>query len=178
MATKNVTTTDTDRAVVRIAGAWSKTIDALLDTARLLVTYERQSNWVIIKERLQVDGIMGASVISMMLGIGRDARLQQPEIRKRLPPSYNALYLLSKLDDAVIDAKVKEDALTPALTVEDVRSWRSASQALGTVSKPIVAQRLEAIKVTFPATFTQAQRNKLVNAIIKVARDYRGVEVH
>ena len=78
----NAVAVPTKRAVTNIAGAWNKTIDALLDTANLLFTYSQQSNWREIREQLQTDGVMGASVISMMLRIGRDPRLQKPDVKK------------------------------------------------------------------------------------------------
>ncbi len=167
----NVVAVPTKRAVTNIAGAWNKTIDALLETANLLYTYSQQANWKEIKEQLQLDGVMGASVISMMLGIGRDPRLQKPSLKKLLPPSYNTLYLLTKLDDDVIDAKVKEEVLTPALTVQDVREW---SKPTGAATSNIPADKLV---VRLPEKFSACDRARLLKALQEVAAEYPGVKV-
>jgi len=113
----------TNEAVVQITTAWNKTVDALLETSSLLVSYSQQGNWHSIKLELESSGVMGSSVISMMLGIGNNQHLRKPEVKMLLPPSYSALYQLSKLDDDVIDVKIKNDELSPALTVEQARDW-------------------------------------------------------
>lgn len=170
---QNAVSVPTKRAVSNIAGAWNKTIDALLDTANLLFTYSQQSNWREIKEQLQTDGVMGASVISMMLGIGRDPRLQKPAIKKLLPPSYNTLYLLTKLDDDVIDAKIKEEVLTPSLTVDEVRGWSTPSGS----SKGGTTSASNRIVLQLPDKFSARDKSRLTKQLHELAKQYPGVKV-
>lgn len=160
------------RAVTNISAAWHKTIDALFETANLLYTYSQQANWREIKEQLQVDGVMGASVISMMLGIARDPRLQKPAVKRLLPPSYNTLYLLSKLDDDVIDAKIKDEALMPSLTVEEVRQWSKPATAQASANNPP-----DKIVLRLPEKFPVRERVRLLKAIQAIAAEYPGVKV-
>jgi hypothetical protein len=169
----NAIAVPTKRAVTNIAGAWNKTIDALLDTANLLFVYSQQSNWREIKEQLQTDGVMGASVISMMLRIGRDPRLQKPAVKKLLPPSYNTLYLLTKLDDDVIDAKIKEDVLTPSLTVDEVRGWSTPSGS----SKGATTSASNRIILQLPDKFSARDKSKLTKQLQELAQQYPGVKV-
>ena len=168
-------TVTTSRAVTEIGKAWHKTIDALLETATLLHSYSQQANWREIKERLQVDGLMGASVVSMMLSIGRDRRLQKPAVKKLLPPSYNTLYLLSKLNDDVIDAKVKEEALTPALTLQEVRDWsKQVSTRNSSISTNSTGGKLV---LCLPDKFGARDRSRLLKDLKTVVANYPGVEV-
>jgi hypothetical protein len=167
---RNAVSVPTQRAVTNIAGAWNKTIDALLDTANLLFAYSQQPNWREIKEQLQTDGVMGASVISMMLRIGRDPRLQKPDVKKLLPLSYNTLYLLTKLDDDVIDAKIKEEVLTPAVTVDEVRGWGVSKKE----SQKIKGDR---IVLQLPDKFSDSDKSKLTKQLINLAREFPGVKV-
>jgi hypothetical protein len=159
------------RAVTNISTAWHKTIDALFETANLLYSYSQQANWKEIKEQLQADGVMGASVISMMLGIARDPRLQKPGIKKLLPPSYNTLYLLTKLDDNAIDAKIKDEVLTPSLTVEDVRQW---SKPTGAATS---STNVDKLVVRLPNKFSARDRTRLLKSLQEVAAEYPGVKV-
>lgn len=170
-STQTALTVPTKRAVSNVGAAWNKTIDSLLETANLLYTYYQQANWKEIKEQLQFDGVMGASVISMMIGIGRDPRLQKPSLKKLLPPSYNTLYLLTKLDDDVIDAKVKEEVLTPALTVQEVREWSKPTGAATSTTS------VDKLVVRLPDKFSARDRARLLKAVQEVAAEYPGVKV-
>lgn len=169
---KTALTVPTNRAVTNISTAWHKTIDALFETANLLYTYSQQANWREIKEQLQTDGVMGASVISMMLGIARDPRLQKPAIKRLLPPSYNTLYLLTKLDDDVIDAKIKDEVLTPSLTVEDVRQWTNPSE-----SRASAQTSTDKIVLRLPDKFAARDRARLLKSLQEVAAEFPGVKV-
>ena len=160
-------------AVTEIARTWSQTIDSLLNTANLLFAYSQQANWRAIREQLQVDGVMGASVISMMLGIGRDPRLHKPSVKKLLPPSYNTLYLLTKLDDDTIYAKIKGDALTPALTVQEVRAWSIS----GGSSKGATTRASNRIVLQLPDKFGAHEKSKLTKQLEELAQQYPGVMV-
>lgn len=173
MNTSALKQVSTDHAVAEITGAWRQTIDSLLSTANLLLMYSQQSNWRQIREQLQTDGIMSASVISMMLGIARDPRLQKPDVKKLLPPSYNTLYLLTKLDDDVIDAKIKDAALTPSLTVNDVRLWSSRARQSKASSTP----QKEKIVLILPGQFGAVDRSRLTAQLNELVQKYPGVSV-
>jgi hypothetical protein len=173
--TKILPAVDQRVAVAEIARAWSQTIDSLLNTANLLFTYSQQANWRAIREQLQVDGVMGASVISMMLSIGRDPRLHQPSIKQLLPPSYNTLYLLTKLDDAVIDAKIKDDALTPALTVQEVRAWSNQKVSSNGNTAPNPSK--DKFVLHLPNKFGTRDKDRLLKLLQSVAKQFPGVEV-
>ena len=158
----------TSEAVSHITVAWNKTVEALLETSSLLVSYSQQGNWRSIKLELESRGIMGSSVISMMLGIGNNVYLRNPEVKMLLPPSYGALYQLSKLDDDVIDVKIKNAELSPALTVEQARAW---ARPAGRITRPPIDQ----ITLSMPYGMDPADKAALISDLDLLLVKYAGV---
>jgi hypothetical protein len=71
----------------------------------------------------------------------------------------------------VIDAKVKEEVLTPALTVQEVREW---SKPTGTATSNTSVDKLV---VRLPDKFSARDRARLLKALQEVAAEYPGVKV-
>jgi len=166
----------TSEAVSNITVAWNKTVEALLETSSLLVSYSQQGNWRSIKLELESRGIMGSSVISMMLGIGNNEHLRKPEVKSLLPPSYSALYQLSKLDDDVIDVKIENEELSPALTVEQARGWAHPLRTVTTrPAGSLTRLPADQITLSIPFGMNSADKASLISDLDQLLVKYAGV---
>lgn len=126
----------TETAVIEIQGSWNKTVQSMLDTAKLITDYERREDWFDIKSELSLRGIMQDSVISMMLSIGGNSLLQSDKNVEFLPRSYNTLYNLSLLDDKELIQRFQSGDINPSLRLIDARKFHPQKTNKPSSSKP------------------------------------------
>jgi hypothetical protein len=119
-----VSSVEVEHAVKEIGESWNKAVQSIIDTAVLVHQYKNSKHWKDIKEQLIERNIMKNSVMSMMTGIAENGLLTSPDNIPLLPPCYNTLYLLTKLDEDVLQDKFRSGDVHPGLKVEDARQWR------------------------------------------------------
>lgn len=111
----NLIKNDTENAIQDIQTSWNRSVEALLETAQMLIQYQQRADWFEIQDELASRNIMKSSVISMMMSIGRNQLLNNTQYLDQLPRSYNSLYHLSTIDEpelkeALDTKKVTQDS--------------------------------------------------------------------
>ena len=96
VAAANVDEETINRTADKIANAWYKSVESILDTVRELQTahdlYEKdQSSLSLFHEALRKRGL-GKTTLEKLYRIGKNLSLFREDKIKYLPPSYNALY--------------------------------------------------------------------------------------
>jgi hypothetical protein len=89
---------DIDQACVLIGQAWHTTIDSLLNVVLLIRGYMDKKGFKTLELELEKRGLMKRSVFSMFKTIAKN-ELINTDIKHLLPPAYNSLWYLSKIED-------------------------------------------------------------------------------
>jgi len=119
---------NTEAAIITIETSWNKTVQSLLETANLLIQYQKREDWFQIKAELAARKIMKSEVLSMMTSIGRNKLLNDGSYTKKLPCSYNSLYHLSKMDEPALKVKLDSGEITPTIRLIDVRKFTNSQK--------------------------------------------------
>lgn len=67
----------------------------------------------------------GSAVASYLVTISQNSILANPEYRDKLPSKYNTLYALAQLPDAILEEKLTNKEITPAVRGAVVKSWKT-----------------------------------------------------
>jgi hypothetical protein len=67
----------------------------------------------------------GSAVASYLVTISQNSILANPEYRDKLPSKYNTLYALAQLPDDILEEKLINEEITPAIKGAVVKSWKS-----------------------------------------------------
>ena len=161
----------TEDAIGNIQTSWQKTVLSVLQTAQMLHDYSSRSDWSDIQRQLSDRGIMSTQVISMMMGIARNPQLNDPKNIDLLPPAYNTLYNLSKLDEDEFRDHIKIGDISPSLRLEDVRKWRNTSV------KKKKSPRSQSITISIPSNELKHCKNDVVNAIDRLSKKFPYLKV-
>jgi hypothetical protein len=103
----------------KIAAAWQKTTEAIIETGRLLNEAKAEvehGDWLKLVEALP----FGARTAQMLMAIAANPVLSNPNHGSHLPPSWRTLYELTKLDDQVLLAKIEDHSIHPDIERKDV----------------------------------------------------------
>lgn len=119
---------NTETAIQDIHTSWNKTVESLLETAKMLINYQQRPDWFQIKDELASRNIMKSEVLSMMTSIGRNSLLNDKQYLNQLPSSYNSLYHLSKMEDAKLKDALDNHTVTKAIRLEDVRKLAESNK--------------------------------------------------
>jgi len=133
---------NTEAAIISIETSWNKTVQSLLETANLLIEYQKREDWFQIKAELAARKIMKSEVLSMMTSIGRNRLLNDGTYTKTLPCSYNSLYHLSKMDEHALKEKLDSGAITPTIRLIDVREFTETQQKKKSTTSKSFTKRL------------------------------------
>lgn len=126
-----VASVEVEHAVKEIGQSWHKAVESIIETSNLLYKYKQKKNiWNPLQKMLIERGIMHESVISMLVGIGGNALLVNEDNFHLLPPSYNTLYQLSKLDEGVLEEKISCGDVHTGITIEIAKKWRKETEDL------------------------------------------------
>jgi hypothetical protein len=108
--TPSVPASEIDGYVQKIEGTWKKTLDGILDTAKLCAEASDKLN---AKDKARLLGQLSfrPTTFSKLAKVGKDERLRRPGIIKYLPPNYSTLYAVAKLDDKQLDEAIDSGAL-------------------------------------------------------------------
>jgi len=89
---------DIDQACILIGQSWHTTIDSLLNVVLLIRGYMDKKGFKTLEKELEKRGLMKRSVFSMFKTIAKNELINH-EIKHLLPPAYNSLWYLSKIED-------------------------------------------------------------------------------
>lgn len=116
---------DVAAAIPLFAQAWHKTVSALFEMLELIQQHQNRPGFERLCEALDREGIIKRSVMSMLQKVIANPVLMSPEHRELMPPSYNTLWTLTALKEDVLETKIASKELTPFLTLETARQWKS-----------------------------------------------------
>jgi hypothetical protein len=121
-------TTDVENVINEITTTWNKAAGYILQVASIInkhASYEDKdgkSRWKEIREALIERKIMSQTTISNLRQIAKKQILY--ENVNLLPPAYNTLWELSKLEEKELKEKFKKGLINPVLKLEEARQWK------------------------------------------------------
>ncbi len=127
---------EVELAVERITGSWTKTIHALIETAKMLHEYQRTPDYDAIRKVLHDRRIIDMSVQQILIGIAGNPILTNKKYFKHLPPHYSNLGFLSRIRSEKLIALMDKNEITPATTLSDSKTLALKYGSLKKPQKP------------------------------------------
>ena len=119
---------DVETVISQITNTWNKAAEYILEVATIIntnATYNDsigKKKWKDIREALIERKIMSQTTISNLCQIAKRQILYDNV--QLLPPAYNTLWELSKLEDKELKDKFKKGLIHPVLKLEEARQWK------------------------------------------------------
>jgi hypothetical protein len=119
---------DVETVINQITNTWNKAAEYILEVATIINTHATYSDstgrkkWKEIREALIERKIMSQTTISNLCQIAKRQILYDNV--QLLPPAYNTLWELSKLEDKELRDKFKKGLIHPVLKLEEARQWK------------------------------------------------------
>jgi N6-adenosine-specific RNA methylase IME4 len=112
----------------RIAGAWRKSVEAVLEAGRLLTEAKAALPHGAFLGMIESDLPFKRSTAFRLMAIAADPRLANGAHGQHLPQSWRTLYELTKLSDETFDAKLSAGEIHPEMLRRHVarENWLSA----------------------------------------------------
>lgn len=124
-----------DQACEEIRKALGSARDSIWQIVDLIRECTNKEGFKALQVELEARNIMKQSVFSMFKGIAENSLMDYNRYGALLPPAYNTLYHLAKIeDDKVFDAYIKEEKISPATKLEDAKRLVQESKGSSTVS--------------------------------------------
>ena len=118
-----------------INASWLKTVDSILETARLCAeAFKALSPGD--RNRLLKKLIFSSATFSKLTKIGQHQQLKQAAIKILLPPSYSIIYSVSKLSPAELEAAINEKIVVPSMSRADLDAWKAERAGKETTQSP------------------------------------------
>jgi hypothetical protein len=112
---------DVDRACEQIGAAWHTTIESLFKIVDLFRECLNKKGFKELQVALEDRGIMKSSVFSMFKSIAQNPALNR-KVQDQLPPAYNTLYYLSRIEDQSAFKKlISNGTINRDTTLEDAK---------------------------------------------------------
>ena len=105
-----------------IAEVGRTVVNSHLDLGIVIAKHEGETYWDQLREELT--NWMDNSVISMYVRIGNHAWLVDESNREKLPPSYNALYILSDIEPDNLERLDAKKKISPSMTIAEARKLK------------------------------------------------------
>lgn len=105
-----------------IAEVGRTVVNSHLALGIVIAKHANETYWDQLREELT--NWMDNSVISMYVRIGNHAWLVNKANREKLPPSYNALYILSDIEPDNLERLDAKKKITPSMTIADARKLK------------------------------------------------------
>lgn len=128
---------DPEAWALRISKRWQASIDAIIQTGRLLLEAKEALPHGAFGKMIESDLPFGARTAQMLMAIATDKRLSNPKHVSHLPASWGTLHELTKLSDEEFDRGVQEQIIRPDMERKEVEILRPTPQR----AKPEADQR-------------------------------------
>lgn len=119
---------EVESVINQISSSWNKATQYILEVAKIINTYSTyddpvgKKHWREIRESLIERKIMSQTVISNLRQIAKQQLFY--ENIHLLPPAYNTLWELSKLEEKELKSRFRKNLIHPTLRLQDVREWK------------------------------------------------------
>ncbi len=158
----------TTEAVEKIQSSWRISVESILATATLILKYSNREDWSDIQQQLNKDGMLKASVISMMITIAQSKILTNPDNLHLLPSAYNTLYQLAKLSDSELESRIKAKELSPSLLLKEARVWYEGERKHSQKSR----DNTELLKILIPTNLIDGKREEVADLIVHLEANH------
>ncbi len=116
---------DVDRACEAIGAAWHTTIDSLFQIVSLIRECLDKKGFKELQVELEKRGVMKSAVFSMFKSIAQNPVVDL-KVKDRLPPAYNTLYYLSRIEDETTFKKlISTGVISRDTTLEEAKKLLS-----------------------------------------------------
>lgn len=157
---------DPKEALPRFERAWNRTRDALFEMLELIQEYQDRPGFDRFCEDLENRGIIRRSVMSMLTKISNSPILMKEEYRPLLPTSYNTLWVLTSVEEKLLDKKIRSNEISQDLTVEEARALKAAAVAKRSKPPSKTISVIATIRLSENATKKhKAKLSKLLDSI-------------
>ena len=166
---------EVDIAVERITGSWTKTIHALIETAKMLHEYQMSPDYSSIRQILHERRIIDMSVQQILIGIAGNPALMDKRYRDLLPPHYNNLGFLSRIKSDKLILLLNKKEITPATTLSDAKNL---ALKFGSLKKPQKSRNDKQQKFNLQMTFDSAVDGEaFVKELVEHIEQFEGITV-
>ncbi len=159
---------DVETVISQITNTWNKAAEYILEVATIINTHATYSDstgkkkWKEIRETLIERKIMSQTTISNLCQIAKRQILYDNV--QLLPPAYNTLWELSKLEDKELRDKFKKGLIHPVLKLEEARQWKQVEDDDG-IDIVEVCEEVEDLKKSITISFSEIDIVKKYNQI-------------
>ena len=109
-----------DTWVQRIAASWRQSLSGILETGRLLLAAKEALPHGTFGAMIASELPFGSRTAQILMKVAADPRLLNPNHASLLPPSWMALYEISKLDDTAFDKAIEAKVIRPDMERRDI----------------------------------------------------------
>ena len=133
--TSRTKSSEVETVINQITNTWNKAAEYILEVATIINTHATyddsvgKKNWKEIREALIDRKIMSQTTISNLRQIAKKQILYDNV--QLLPPAYNTLWELSKLEEKELKDKFKKGLIHPVLKLEEARQWKQVGEEDG-----------------------------------------------
>lgn len=120
-----MTAADTSEFVTRISAAWSRSVEAIFETGRLIAEAKAALPHGAFQRMIDSELPFGARTAQKLMRVARDKRLTSAGRVSSLPANWSTLSELTKLTDAALEAGFVSGAINPDMYRKDIKSLSS-----------------------------------------------------
>jgi len=154
-----------EAALSDITTSWRKTTEAILNTADTLYKYQSSEDWAVISEELDRRNIIKISVQKFLVGIAQNPTLMDSSVRESLPPHYNTLYHMSRIDGDKLRSLLKKGTINPSTLLEEVRKLADKFSLKKKSTTKVVVTPTYIKIVSSKGQLSARRENEIVNLI-------------
>ena len=122
----------------RIGESWRRWLEGIMEVAHHCADASARLKTA-QKSELMLSLPFDEAAFSKLVQIGKDARLQKPEIRRLLPPHYTKIYAITVLNDEELSQAIADKVIHLDMKRADLEAWRDSRREplnVGDASSP------------------------------------------
>ena len=141
--------------IVKIQTAWTKSVESILETARLLKQAKDDLSEIDYFD-LSNNLPFSPSTIEKLISISNNKQINNPSNLESLPPHWTTLYELSLLPENVVKDELKTGNINPDVSrsyVSDIKNTTKNSKSSQSISKSVEPPQAKLASVLLPKGF-------------------------
>ncbi len=118
-----------------IASCWRRGVEAIIETGRAIAAAKAalaHGEFVAMCERALP---FSARTAQRLMAIAEDGRLTDPTLASHLPPSWDTLYVLTRLDDVAFQARLSDGTINPDMRRTEVMNGLTETRRQGRLAE-------------------------------------------